>query len=65
MGGISIRGRSEGVRRGKVSRKQSEVCVFVECRGGVVEGEELDQNLMPEGGPYIEILPSTRTVRDS
>jgi len=27
MGGISIRGRSEGVEREKVSRKQSGVCV--------------------------------------
>jgi len=39
--GISIRGRSEGVRRKMVSRKQSGVCVFVECRAGVVEGEAL------------------------
>ena len=30
-----------------MSCKQSGVCVYVECRGGVVEGEELDQNLLP------------------
>ena len=34
MGGISIRGWSEGVRREEVSRKQSGVCILVECRGG-------------------------------
>ena len=36
-----------GVRRREVSCKESGVCVFVECRGGVVVGEELDLNLMP------------------
>jgi len=39
MGGISIRGRSGEVRREGMSRKQGGVCVCVECRGGVVEGE--------------------------
>jgi len=54
------------VRREEVSRKQSGVCVFrVECRGGVVEGEELHSNLMPRGCPYIGVLPSTLTLRDS
>jgi len=35
------------VRCGNVSRKQSGLCLFVECRGGVVEGQELDPNPMP------------------
>jgi len=30
-----------------MSRNQSGVCVFVECRRGVVEGEELALNLAP------------------
>jgi len=65
MGGISIRGRSRGFEREEVSRKQSGVCVFVECRGGVVEGEELGPNSMPRGCPYIGVVPSTLTLRDS
>jgi len=40
-----IRGRSKRARRGVMSRKQGGVGVLVECRGGVVEGEELDPNL--------------------
>ena len=34
------------MRGGKVSGKPSAVCVYVECKGGVVEGEELDPNPM-------------------
>jgi len=30
-----------------VSCKQRGVCVYVECKGGVVEGKKLDPNLMP------------------
>jgi len=37
MGGTSLRERNGGVRGVKVSRKQSRVCLSVECRGGVVE----------------------------
>ena len=29
-----------------MSHKQRGVCIYVECRGGVVEGKELDPNLM-------------------
>jgi len=33
--------------------------------GGDVEGEELDPNPMSRGCPYIGVLPSTLTLRDS
>ena len=39
MSAISIRGQSEEVGSKVMSRQQSGVCVCVECRGGVVEGE--------------------------
>ena len=44
-GGDLHQGTGWGVACRRVSGKQSRVCVFVECRG-VVEGEELDTNLM-------------------
>ena len=53
------------MRREEVSRKQSGLCVGVECRGGNVEGEELDPNPIPRGCPYKGVLPSTLTLRDS
>jgi len=47
MDSISIRGWSGGVACGVLSRKQSGMCILVACRGGGVEGEELDPNLLP------------------
>jgi len=47
MGWIFIREWSEEVRRQEVSRKRSRLCVLVERKGGVVEGEEFDPNHMP------------------
>jgi len=44
MGWISIRRQSGGARCGSLSCKQTRMCVYVECRGGVAEGEELGSN---------------------
>jgi len=46
-GGDLHQGTEWGAERGRGSCKQSGVCVLVKCRGGVVEGKELDPNPMP------------------
>jgi len=53
------------VRRGEVSNKQSSVCVFVESKGSVVDGEEVNPNIMPPGCTYVGVLPSTLTLHDA
>jgi len=57
-------GESLGVKLG-VTEHFLQACVIEGAVGGRIQSVLWDPNLMPRGCPYIGVLPSTLTLRDS